>query len=177
RYAQAASCLVNMAALFSQDRFNITLLHLDQSETGVAYTHVRRAGAIESEVPRQENRLIRQQNGAFQHVAQLPDIARPRMFAESVLRFGGQLERAAANIRRKSLEKISSQQRNVFRPFSQGRYGEWNGINSEVEVASKSLFPHCEGKVEMRCRDKVNIDSTVIDVAHSADSFLFKALQ
>ena len=85
---------------------------------------------------------IRQDQAAFDHVLQLPNVARPVMFGQGVQELQSETVKPFVVGLRERLQEILREQRNVFRSLPQGRHVDAHHGNTEVQIFPKGAFLH-----------------------------------
>ena len=127
---------------------------------------------VEPQILAAEDAPTAEQQGAFQDVAQLPDIARPWIGLQGLLCVGREPDLAASQIGGKPPEQMLGEQRDILDPLPQRGDDEGDGADPKVEVAAEFLLLDEQAEVLVGGGDQADVDPPVADVPQPAEALL-----
>src|SRR5256885_11649721 len=105
----------------------------------------------------------------FDHVLELPDVARPTVVLENRERLRADALHRFAELRGDFSDEVRGQQRDILPPLPQGRQLNRNDVQSVEEILSQDAVGDRPGDVPVRGGDQPYIDLDVASVADAAD--------
>src|SRR5258707_471314 len=87
-----------------------------------------------------QNRVLRNDNGALDHVLQFADVAGPRILDQRRNGFGRDGIDSLPHLPAVLLYEVSHEQRNVFGPLTQGRNSHWKYVETIVQIGAELLI-------------------------------------
>ena len=136
-----------------------------------------RGAEVEAEILGLETALRGRQSRALEHVAQLPDVARPGVRLQAAQRPGRESRRRRAASSTRIRRRNSSARTGCPRGAPAEAAAERNRADPIVEVAAETLLLDQAREVLVRRRDQPDVDLAVPDVSQPAESLLLEDLQ
>ena len=115
-----------------------------------------------------------EQDGALEDVAQLADVAGPRIGLERAHRLLAQRDGPAAAIAPEPPQQLGGQRGDVFPALAQRRDAEHQGADAEIEITAELLLVRETAQIMRRRRDEAQIDRPILDVSEPAEALVLE---
>ena len=167
--AGALECLDDEAAL--------ELLEVDPLRRQVEILRGSGGRRQRREILRLESLRVGEQHRALDDVSQLAHVARPSVLLEQRVRRRARPDDAFPEFCIEGVDKIFDEQEDILGVGAQGRNGNWQYVQTVIEIATEAPLGDLLFEIAVRRRDHADVDANVLSPADPLERFLLEKAQ